>query len=87
MPLSLMPETSKVRGEGAVPALSADILTLVVLLVLAVLVLGLDGEDALLQVQGDVLFMKAGQLSLQQELVALVPDVGPEGGQGGVGCC
>ena len=47
--------------------------------------LGLDGEDALLQVQGDVLLVEAGQLSLQQELVALVPDVGPEGGQGGVG--
>ena len=49
-------------GEGAVPALPADILALVVLLVLVFAVLGGDGEDAVLQVQLDVLLLEARQL-------------------------
>ena len=47
--------------------------------------LGFDGQDAFLQLQGDVLLLETGQLRLQQEFVALVPNVGAEGGQAGVG--
>ena len=43
--------------------------------------LGGDGENAVLQVQVDVALIKAGQISLQQVVVALVLDVGAEGGQ------
>ena len=72
-------------GEGPVPALPADIGALVSLLLLGLLVGGLDGEDAFLQLQGDLLLGEAGQLGLQQELVAQVTDVRAEGGQVGVG--
>ena len=47
---------------------------------LFLLVVGSHGEDVALQVQADLLLPEAGQVGLQQEVVALVPDVGAEGG-------
>ena len=72
-------------GEGAEAALPADVVPPLVLLLTAGRPLGGDGEDAVLQVELDVLLAEAGELRLQNELVALVPDVRAEGdGAGGI---
>ncbi len=47
--------------------------------------LGSDGEDAVLQIQGDILLLEAGQFGFQNITVTGVPDVGAESGQVGVG--
>lgn len=72
MPLSVDAGDIEGPGEGTVAALPADVLALLGLLLFALLVLCPDGEDAILQLQGDLLLLKAGQLCLQQELVALI---------------
>ena len=54
----------KRAAERAIPALAADIVAFLALLVVVLVVFGRNCEDAVLQVQLDVLFFKAGQLSL-----------------------
>lgn len=74
-------DAGDVKGAlvAAAAALPAQVLALL-LLFGGLLVLGGDGENAVLQVQVDVALIKAGQISLQQVVVALVLDVGAEGG-------
>ena len=81
----LVIHTADVEGaaEGPIAALPADITALLVLFVLALAVLGGDGEDPILHIQLDILFLETGQLCLQHELVARVADIGAEIGQGG----
>ena len=61
---------------AAVAALAADV-ALVLLLVL-VPALGLDGQVVAVDVDGDVLLLHAGQIGLEQVMVALVLNVGLE---------
>ena len=67
-------------GEAAHTALPADILAVLILVLRGLIVLGGDGQQAILQVQVNVLLPEAGQVGLQQEVVALILNVGTEGG-------
>ena len=68
----------KAAAERAVPAFAADVLALVVFLILVLSVLRGDGQNAILDIQLNVLFVEARQLCLQHVLAVRVADVGAE---------
>ena len=76
MASSWMPSRVKDRGEAAGAALPADVVVGGGAVI--GLVLGRDGEHAVLYIQIDVLLAEAGQVGLEQVVGALVPDISAE---------
>ena len=64
-----------VRAKGA---LAADVVVLVVLLFLLCLALGVNGQRVAVDIEMDVLLVKARQVGLQRVAVAVILDVGLE---------
>ena len=75
----------KASGVGAVGALAADIFVLLVLVFEVGMPLGGDGQTVVGHVDMDVLLLEAGQIRLEDEVVAVLLDVGLELAQGVVG--
>ena len=67
---------------GAVGTLHADHLVLLVLFLHLRFALSADDQGVILNVQGDILLLKAGQISLQRIVVTLVCYIGAELSEG-----
>ena len=68
----------KASGIGAVGTLHADHFVLLVLFLDLGFALSPDDQCVILNVQSDILLLKAGQISLQQVVIALVRHIGAE---------
>ena len=69
---------AELAAVSAVAALAAEELLLVVGILHPGMTLGLDSQGVAVQTQMDAVLCKTGKIGLQQEVVALVDDIGAE---------
>ena len=74
----------KAAGIGTVAALTPDVSTLFVGVLIIAVAHSLDGQCIAIERKVDIFLLKAGQVGLQQERIAGIPDIGFEFGQRGI---
>ena len=75
----------KASGVGAIGTLAAEVIALLVLVFIVGMTLGGDGQPVVGDVHVDILFLEAGQVSLENEVVTVLLNVGLELAEGVVG--
>lgn len=81
---SVDPNGVKASGIGTESAFTADVIALLIFLLEIRVPLCIDGQGAFVEVDVDIVLVKAGQIGLKQVILSLVPDVGAETGGGTV---